>query len=104
MLAREKLGKSVTIRISPVASAAGNTSVPPYSTVEYTEIVDDIDHPDDPNYRWLHLEGGGYVNYMYPPNGLRFDLLTEPPQPEDDPIDHIDVIHVSGEVEKFVPA
>ena len=87
--AQEALGKSVTVRTSPHV-VAGNSSptvpnIAPHAIVTYVGIVDDLDHPSDPAYKWLDLGGGSFVNYVYPPNGQRFTLLTPPPPPPGSP-------------------
>ncbi len=86
MQAKEKLGKTVTIRAQPRASgnATGNV-VLPYLTVTYVAIVDDLDHPANASYKWLQLGTNQYVNYIYPPNGVRFDLIGDSPPPPPPP-------------------
>jgi hypothetical protein len=107
MRAKEKLGKTVTIRSQPRAAAAptGNV-VLPYTTVDYVAIVDDLDHPGSASYKWLQFGDSKFVNYIYPPNGLRFDLLPEtspPPPPVPASIHHIEVVYTDGTRDKFVP-
>lgn len=81
--AQELLGKTVTIRSSPQVILGNGTteSIAPHATVDYLEIVDDLQHPGDANYKWLYLSPSRYANYIYPPNGLRFTLLNPPPTP-----------------------
>lgn len=81
MLMREVLGKTVSIRPDPVVTVEPIGTLEPLSTVTGIKIVDDADHPGDPEYRWLMLEDGTYVNYDYPPAGLRFDWLDAPTGP-----------------------
>jgi hypothetical protein len=104
MRAKEKLGKTVTIRGQPMATGypTGNV-VLPYFTVDYTAIVDDTEHPGDQSYKWLKLADDQFVNYVYPPNGLRFDLLTDPPPSGPPTIHHIEVVYTDGTRDKFVP-
>lgn len=103
MRAKEKLGKTVTIRGQPKSAAAQTGSVVlPYVSVDYVAIVDDLDYPGNASYRWLQLGDNQYVNYTYPPNGLRFDLVPdEPPGPPS--IHHIEVVYADGTRDKFVP-
>lgn len=77
--AKERLGKTVTIRKEPRAVAGNsiNESISPYSTIDYIAIVPDMDYLNDATKQWLDLGGGRYCNYIYPPSGLRFDLLPE---------------------------
>ena len=104
MRAKEKLGKTVTIRGQPqgMGYPTGNV-VLPYFTVDYVAIVDDLEHPGDSSYRWLQLADNQYVNYIYPPNGLRFDLLPDAPPPPPTSINHIEVVYTDGTREKFLP-
>jgi hypothetical protein len=78
MKAREKLGKTVTARNAPKVTGDAVGSVQPYSEVEYTAIVGDLQYPNDPRYQWLKL-ADGYVNYFYPPAGQRFELIQPTP-------------------------
>ena len=104
MRAKEKLGKTVTIRMQPSSTAAPTGEVVlPYFTVEYTAIVDDLEHPGAAEYRWLQLGDAKFVNYVYPPNGLRFDVLPVEPPPGPLSIDHIEVVYTDGTRDKFVP-
>jgi GH25 family lysozyme M1 (1,4-beta-N-acetylmuramidase) len=93
--AKEKLGKTVTIRKTPRVASGNSTnkSIFPYTTISFIGVVDDLDYPGNPNYKWLDLGNGEYANYIYPPNGLRFDILTQPspdpgpgPQPDPSPL------------------
>lgn len=81
MQAKEKLGKTVTIRNSPHAVLGNGTGdvVQPFGIVDYVAIVPDQDYPGDINRQWLKLSDARFVNYIYPPNGTRFDLWTPPP-------------------------
>lgn len=91
--AKEKLGKSVSIRNAPRASASlTGASILPYSTIEFLEVVDDLDHPASADYKWLKLAENKYANYIYPPNGLRFIILT---QPSTDPPPSADIVTVT---------
>ncbi|MDK1117628.1 MAG: hypothetical protein QGM50_02435 [Anaerolineae bacterium] len=74
MLAKENLGKLVAIRKEPRVGSLRTGDIRPGSTTEFTEIVED---PDNSEWRWLKLTDGGYANYDYPPNGIRFKLLEE---------------------------
>jgi len=108
MRAKEKLGKTITIRRQPRVTADNATGnvVLPNTIVDYTAIVDDLDHPGSASYRWLQLADNQYANYIYPPNGLRFDLLPDaPPAPPPAPpaIHHIEVVYSDGTRDKFVP-
>ena len=78
MKAREKLGKTVTVRNAPKVGDNAVGSVPPYTEVEYTAIVGDLQYPNDLRYQWLKL-ANGYVNYFYPPAGQRFELIQPAP-------------------------
>lgn len=86
--AREKLGKTSTIRLQPkVASGNDVGSISPYSEIAFTEIVEGTNFPGD---KWFKLaDGRGYVNYIY---NLReyYAILSMPspgtdPDPEPDP-------------------
>ena len=108
MRAKEKLGKTITIRSQPRVSTTNSTGnvVQPYATVDYVAIVDDLDFPGNASYRWLQLGDKQYANYIYPPNGLRFDLLPDappPPPPVSPSIHHIEVVYTDGTRDKFVP-
>ena len=108
MRAKEKLGKTVTIRTQPRVTADNVTGnvVLPNAIVNYVAIADDLDHPGSASYRWLQLADKQYANYIYPPNGLRFDLLPDaPPAPPPAPpaIHHIEVVFTDGTRDKFVP-
>ena len=83
MKAQELLGKIVTVRTGPQAISGNSTSevVAPKATVDYVAIVDDQSFPGDPTRQWLQLGPNRYVNYIYPPNGARFTLLSSPPPP-----------------------
>jgi hypothetical protein len=88
MRAQEILGKTVAVRSGPSASAPKLVlTVAPYMIVEYVAIVHDAD-PDKHDgmvYMWLDLGGGRYVNYIYPPNGLRFKVIPDVPVPPPTP-------------------
>jgi hypothetical protein len=79
--AKEKLGKTVNIRRQPTARSETVGYVQPYNNVLFEEITPDLDNPEN---KWLKLSEGRFVNYIFPPNGLRFDILTSPP-PEPEP-------------------
>lgn len=72
-VALEYLGKKVTIRTAPDVRSTTLTTLPPYSDIEYEEIVDDAHYPHNKNYKWFKL-AYGYCNYIYPPAGERFLL------------------------------
>lgn len=74
MLAKENLGKLVAIRKGPNVGSLRTGDIRPGATTEFTEIIEDTDNSE---WRWLKLLGGGYANYDYPPNGIRFKLLEE---------------------------
>jgi len=78
-LAKEKLGKTITTRTQP-ASRPDNSAgtILPNAEFEFVAYADDLDHPGDPNYKWVELTDGSFANYIYPPNGLRLDILREP--------------------------
>ena len=78
MKVQELLGKTVSIRSEPRATATKMGAIDPFSTITAPQIVDDLDHRGDPRYKWLELGAGIYVNYIYPPNGLRFRWLDAP--------------------------
>ncbi len=102
--AREKLGKTVSIRSQPSASGAATSNVVlPYQTVTYIATVDDLDHPGDASYKWLQLGTNQYANYIYPPDGLRFDLVDDTSPPTSTSIHHIEVVYTDGTRDKFVP-
>lgn len=71
--AKEKLGKFVTIRPQPSAYGWEGFFFP-RKEIDYVEIVDDLYNPDR---KWLKLPDGNYVNYDYPPAGIRYILLDE---------------------------
>ena len=75
---KEILGKTVSMRSAPVVTAAKIGSIAPYATVAALQVVDDLDHPGNAQYKWIQLAGGMYANYIYPPNGLRFQWLDAP--------------------------
>ncbi len=85
--AKEKLGKTVTVRSSPRVINGNSTSevVAPRATVSFVRVVDDLDYPGDPAYKWFELGPGRFCNYIYPPNGLRFDIITQPTDPDPEP-------------------
>lgn len=108
MQAQELLGKTVTIRNIPSSTGLAVGSVLPRTTVEAVGVVNDRDHPLDENYKWLDLGNSRYVNYIYPPNGLRFSLLPDTqPQPSASPsapptepyITHSIVVYSDGSIE-----
>ena len=87
MQAQEALGKTVTIRMSPQGGGIDSGQrILPYSVIDYVNIVPDMQYPTNPNYQWLDLGNSHYVNYIYPPNGLRFQLIGSPPE-QFDPYD-----------------
>lgn len=95
--AKEILGKSVTIRSSPRASGGGTNSIAPFETVDFVAIVPDMDHPNDATRQWLDLGNNEYANYMYPPNGARFEIVAHP-TPESDPVPALPVLTVRVDV------
>lgn len=79
MQAQEALGKNVTIRREPAVRSGNDVGiVPARAIIDYVAIVPDLDHPE---YKWLKIGEGRFVNYDYPPSGLRFTLLQAPPPP-----------------------
>lgn len=84
--AKEKLGKTVTVRNTPTSVSGNSTNevIGAYATCEFTSIVDDINHPNDPNYKWGVLAGNPnrYAAFVYPRDpGIdptRFTILTMP--------------------------
>jgi len=76
-VAKEKLGKTSTVRKSPGVVSGNSTdqSIQPKSTLEYTELVIGTNSPND---RWFKLaDGSGYVQYIY--SGRQYyDILQEP--------------------------
>ena len=78
MKVQELLGKTVSIRSEPRVTATKIGAIDPFSTITALQFVDDLDHRGDPRYKWLELGAGIYVNYIYPPNGLRFRWLDAP--------------------------
>ncbi len=80
--AKELLGKWVTIRAEPHVRGEAVDRIEPHSLVQFLEIVPDKNKPE---WEWLKLDENHYVNYDYPPNGLRFKLLPDEPEL---PIDH----------------
>ena len=105
--AKERLGKTVTVRNAPAVRPNNDVSfIGPWQIVDYEKIVDDVDFPANPSYEWLKLDEGRYANFIYPPAGKRFDLLNDPPPPpppSDSSIDHIDAVFTDGHSERFVP-
>jgi len=83
--AQEKLGKTMTVRTEPGATPDSGTSetIGPHANFGWYAIVDDVQHPGDANYQWFALDEAGtrFVNYIYPPNGLRADIISEPTEP-----------------------
>ena len=100
-IAKEKLGKTMTIRTTPGAMPnSGIDTIPPYTEFEFVGYSDDILYPDDPNYKWLVLPDQTFTNYIYPPNGLRVDILQEPG--EEPPVEEY-FLHVKdGTTRKFI--
>jgi len=78
MKVQETLGKTVSMRSAPVATANQIGTIDPYAMIGALDIVDDMDHPGDPRYTWLQIASGIYVNYVYPPNGERFRRVDTP--------------------------
>jgi len=77
--AQEILGKTGTIRTSPEAVSGNDTGkrVAPYSTIEFTEVVNGASVPAD---KWLKLPDGNYVNYIIAGRAY-FKILTQPSTP-----------------------
>ncbi len=103
MQAKERLGKTVTVRRTPAAVSGNATGevILPYAIVNYEAIVADDKFPGNPDYKWLKLSEGRYVNFMYPPNGLRFDLIGNPPPPpppDGETITHRIDVHSDGTI------
>ena len=78
--AKEKLGKTMTMRTTAGAVAGSGTTsfITQRETFEFVKVVDDVQYPGDATRKWFLLPNGFYVNYIYPPNGLRADILTQP--------------------------
>ena len=76
--AKERLGKTMTIRNAPKVEGKEVGSIGPKQEFDYAAIVADLDHPSDPAYQWLDLGNGTYTNYFYPDAGQRATLLTQP--------------------------
>ena len=55
MKVQELLGKTVSVRSAATVKAAKVGTIPPREIVTAIKIVDDLDHPGDPEYRWLML-------------------------------------------------
>jgi hypothetical protein len=87
MKVQEMLGKTVSMRSAPAATGNKIGTIAPYSTISALQIVDDLDHPGDPRYKWLQIASGIYVNYVYPPTGARFRWLDPPPSGKTFPFD-----------------
>lgn len=81
MLMREMLGKVVSVRPEPTVMKERVGTLEPGATVTAVGIVDDLERPGDPEYRWLKLPDATYVNYIHPPAGLRFDWIDAPQGP-----------------------
>lgn len=101
-IAQEKLGKTVTTRSQPAARTGNSVGeIPPRSQFEFVAYADDLDHPNDPNYKWVELTDGNFANYVYPPNGLRIDILREPettPPPVDPTVTHFINVYYDGKI------
>lgn len=80
--AKELLGKVVTVRSEPHIGGQEIDRLTAFSVVQFLEIIPDQTNPE---WEWLKLDEGHYVNYDYPPNGLRFKLLPDQPSL---PVDH----------------
>jgi hypothetical protein len=79
-IAKEKLGKTLTIRTSPQAISGNDTGrrIAAYAQFDFVSIHDDIDYPNNPAYQWLKLPDGMYVTSVYPPNGERVTIIQPP--------------------------
>lgn len=87
MTVRELLDKVVTIRSEPHVEGDMLGSILPGSSV----LVDDIVYADELGNLWLELfEEEGFINFHYPPNGWRFEIIEA--LPEDEAV-RIEVIH-----------
>jgi len=108
-LAKEKLGKTMSVRNVPAVESGSKVGeIAPRTEFEFVEIAPDLNHPTDAAYQWLKLTDGNYVNYIYPPNGERVDILRMPDDGEADPeparkIVDIDVNYDDGTRERFYP-
>lgn len=82
-IAKEKLGKTSTVRTSPEVISGNDAGVriQPYSEIEFTEIVDGPNYPGD---RWFKLTDGNYVNYIY--NGRQYYDIIQDPGTEPPPV------------------
>jgi hypothetical protein len=99
MLFQELLGKTVTVRSYPAVATGNDTGrrIQPLAIVEALSIVQDALYPADNERMWLELKDGGYVNYIYPPNGKRFKQVEVAPPPSTEPkIDHFVAVYSDG--------
>lgn len=85
-IAEEKLGKVMSIRTEPSIIGTTVGTISPHSRFDFIEYVRDTKYPLDDAYQWLKLSDNEYTNYIYPPNGLRVNILQEPNEesPEED--------------------
>jgi len=91
--AQEKLGKTMTVRDQPGAVSGSDIGerIYPDKKFDWYAIVDDVNYPNDQNYQWfvIAIDADGnptkYTNYIYPPNGERATILSEPQDPTEPP-------------------
>jgi len=77
--AKEKLGKSSTVRSSPGVVSGNDTGlrIDPYQTIEWTELVTGTNSADD---KWFLMPDGYYVQYIYAGRQY-YDILSQPSDP-----------------------
>jgi hypothetical protein len=104
-IAQEALGKTMSIRTGPAASFSKVGEIAPRNQFEFTEYVEDTNHPGDSEYSWLKLLDGNYTNHIYPPNGLRVTILQEPGEGEPPPSGDEEMIQYKDgvEVRRWIP-
>ena len=106
-IAKEKLGKTMTVRNVPGALAYSYVGeIEPYAEFDFVGYSEDIQHLGDPAYSWLELPDGNFVNHIYPPNGLRVDILQEPgtePPPVEKKVVKATILFDDGSTEELFP-
>ena len=79
--AKELLGKTPNIRSTPKITGLDVGDILPYSEITFEAIVDDLDHPAQPDYKWFRISAGKFTAYKYPRTGAtpeRFTILSMP--------------------------